>query len=117
MSAARVALVVTCGLAAALTTWFAIARWDDVNKIATMTSALGALAAVGIAVWAAVRTPPAAKSATVSDTGPARADTGGKATTGISGKANVLDARICVERTGRAEASGGGDAVTGIQLD
>src|SRR6266540_1214531 len=111
MTAGRVALVITCVFVAALGVWFAIARWDDANKVATAASALGAVAAVGVAVWAAVRAPQAKNSVVVSETGRARADSGGKAITGFSGKADGVGGVVRVERTGDAGAFGGGDAV------
>jgi hypothetical protein len=95
----------------------AVARWEDANKVASVASALGAVAAVGVAVWAALRTQPPCKSLTVSDTGVATADSGGQAVSGVSGKANRVDGPIRVTRTGDATASGSGDAVTGAQLD
>ena len=105
------ALVVTCVVVAGLGVWFAIARWEDANRVATVASALGALAAVGVAVWAAVRG--SGKTLTVSDTGRATAEHG-KAITGVSGHA---DGPIRVERTGDAKATGGGDAITGAHRD
>jgi hypothetical protein len=117
MNTSRVAFILTCLLVAGLGMWFAVARWDDANKIATMASALGAIAAVGVAIWAAMRSPLSDRSLTVSDTGKATADSGGKAITGVSGKADTVEAAVGVERTGDAKAAGGGDAVTGAQLD
>jgi hypothetical protein len=117
MNTGRIAVIASCLLMAAMGVWFAVARWDNANKVATMASALGAVAAVGVAVWAALRTPPSRTSLTVSDTGRATADSGGKAITGFSGKANRIDGQVRVERTGDAKASGGGDAITGTQLD
>lgn len=78
---------------------------------------LGDVAAVGVAVWAAVRSPVARKSVTVSATGRAAADSGGKAITGVAGKADQTGGAVRVERTGDAKASWGGDAVTSAQLD
>lgn len=113
MNTGRVALLVTCVLVAGLGTWFALSRWDDANRIATIASALGAVAAVGVAVWAAVRSPLRRKSVTVLDTGNA---TGSKANTGLTGKGDSVDT-VRVERTGDAYASGNGDANTGVKLD
>jgi len=113
MNTGRVALVVTCVVVAGLGTWFAVSRWDDANRIATVASALGAIAAVGVAIWAALRTPSPQKSITVKDTGTA---SGRKAVTGVIGKADSVGT-IRVERTGDATASGDGNAVTGVELD
>jgi hypothetical protein len=113
----RLVLIVSCLVVTALGGWFAVARWDDTNKVATVASALGAVAAVGVAVWAALRTPSSRKSVMVSDTGRATATFRGRAITGASGIASRIDGSVQVERTGDAEASGGGDAVSGAQLD
>jgi cytosine/uracil/thiamine/allantoin permease len=106
MSLGRVALVITCLVVAGLGVWFTVAKWDDANKIATVASALGAVAAVGVAIWAAMRTS-SGTSVRVSDTGQA---TGTNANTGFRGK---TDGSVTVKRTGSAKASGG-DANTGI---
>lgn len=108
-------LVVTCALVAALGVWFAIVRWDDANKVATTISALGAVAAVGVAVWASLRGPQADGVVTASDTGRAAAEGGGAAITGISGKVTTASS-LRAANTGDAEASGGGNAVTGVWL-
>ncbi|MFI5589363.1 hypothetical protein ACIA5G_30215 [Amycolatopsis sp. NPDC051758] len=117
MTAGRVTLIVTCVLVAGLAGWLALARWDDANKVATAVSALGAVAAVGVAVWAVIRAPKAGRSMAVSDTGRATATSGGKAVTGFSGKADSTTGSVQVERTGDAQASGDGNAVSGVQLD
>ena len=112
MNAGRVVLTVSLLVVAGLGVWFALAGWDDANKVAVISSAVAAVAAVGVAVWAAVRTPSADRAVTVSDTGNAH---GKRAVTGVSGKADAVDAPVRVERTGDATATG--DAVTGVQLD
>ncbi len=117
MNIGRVVLIVSGVVVAALGIWFAVARWDDANKVAAVVSALGAVAAVGVSVWAALRAPRSRTSLVVSDTGQAIAGSGGQAVTGVSGRADRVDGSIRVERTGVAKASGGGDAVTGVQLD
>jgi pyruvate/2-oxoacid:ferredoxin oxidoreductase beta subunit len=117
MTTGRAVLIMTSLLVTALGVWFAVARWDSANRLATIVSALGAAAAVGVAVWAALRAPQPRRSVVVSDTGPAVADSGGAAITGMSRKTDSDDAAVRVERTGRADASDGGDAVTGIQID
>ena len=112
MNTGRIALVVTCVVVAGLGTWFALSRWDDANRIATVASALGAVAAVGVAVWAAVRAPSSQRSVTVSNTGNATAEGGGKAVTGVVGRGDS----VRVDRTGDAKSSGG-DASTGAELE
>lgn len=110
-------IVISCVLVAGLGVWLAMARWDDANKVAAIASALGAVAAVGVAVWAAVRRPQSQKSLTVSDTGRAIANYGGTAITGVSGRADHSERSVQVKRTGNATASGDGSAVTGVHLD
>lgn len=118
MTTGRIALLVTCMLVAGLGVWLAIARWDDANKVATSVSALGAVAAVGVAVWAVKRAPKTGGSIVVSETGRARATSQGNAVSGVSGEAGRDDVgSIRAERTGDAEASGGGDATSGVRLD
>jgi hypothetical protein len=116
----RVVVVVTCVVVAGLGAWFAVARWDEANRVATVASALAAVGVVGIAIWAAVRTPAAspgpARSVTVSDTGNATADAGGRAVTGLTGTPGAASS-IRVRRTGDARTSGEGDAITGAHLD
>jgi hypothetical protein len=115
MSARRVVLLVTCLVVAGLAGWFAVAKWEQASRVATVVSALAAVAVVGVAVWAAL--PGADKPAVrVSDTGPATAGRGGTATSGLTGKVAGLSGRIEVERTGHADASGGGNATTGADL-
>ncbi|MGX7827879.1 hypothetical protein ACTG9Q_22605 [Actinokineospora sp. 24-640] len=105
----------TCALVAGLGGWFAVARWDQADRVAAIVSALGAVAAVGVAVWAAVRAPQGA-SVRVSRTGDATAH-GGQANTGVSGEARHLAGPVVAEKTGDAAASGDGDANTGIRLN
>lgn len=109
----RIAVVATCVVVAALGGFFAIAQWDDANRVATVSSALGAVAAVGVAVWAATRTPNG-RSIEVTGTGNATAGSRGTANTGLRGQA---DGDITVRDTGDAKTTGGGQANTGIQAD
>jgi hypothetical protein len=118
MRAGRWALVLTCLLVAGLGAWFTLARWEDANRMATVASALGAVAAVGVAVWAALRGPAGAGGSRiarvrVSGTGDAKAGSGGRANTGLHARGDIGSARV--ENTGRAEATGGGDANTGVE--
>lgn len=116
MSARRVALLATCLTVAGLAGWFAVAKWEQASRVATVVSALAAVAAVGVAVWAAL---PRSDERTVqvSDTGSATAGRGGTATSGLTGPVAGLSGRIEVERTGPADASGGGNATTGADLN
>lgn len=117
MNAGRVTLIISCLVVAGLGVWFVVARWDQANKVASAVSALAALAAVGVAIWAALRPAQSRRALTVSDTGRATAHDGGRAITGVSGKASDVDGPVRVERTGDAKVSGNGDAITGAQLD
>jgi hypothetical protein len=107
----RVVLLLTCLAVAGLGGWFAVTRWDDANKIAAFASALGAVAAVGVAIWAALRTT-SSGSIVVRRTGAAESR-GGSANTGMRGRAA---GSVRVEDTGAA-TSDGGDANTGAELD
>jgi hypothetical protein len=116
MSARRVASLATCLVVAGLAGWFAVARWDQASRVATEISALGAVAVVGVAVWAALPRPDDERTVRVSDTGSATAGRGGRATSGLTDPGAGLSGRIEVERTGPADASGGGTATTGADL-
>ncbi|MCC8243653.1 hypothetical protein [Saccharothrix luteola] len=113
----RTVLALTLLVVAGMGLWFAIARWDDASKVAAIASALGAVAAVGVAVWAALpkRLPLTAKI--ISGTSDAEAADGGDANTGLQGKARHLTGSVEVRNTGKATATGGGHANTGIRLD
>lgn len=124
MNAGRVAVVMTCLVVAGLGVWFAVARWDQANRMATVASALAAVAAVGVAVWTVLRESRSASSGAespgsvrVSGTGRAIAGCRGHANTGVRGSASVSTGPVEVSRSGEADASGGGDANTGIRLD
>jgi hypothetical protein len=110
MAVGRVVLVITLLLVAALGAWFAVVRWEDANKVATAASALGAVAAVGVAVWAAMRSPRPEGRVRVRGTGSAVARGGGSANTGVIGGGTAQ-----VRNTGDAEADGG-DANTGVRM-
>lgn len=121
MSGARVTLVLTCVVVAGLAGWFAMAKWDQANKVATMMSALGAVAAVGIAIWIALRSSPSqsgrAGRIRVANTGGATAmGAGSTAITGV--RTNGGDtSSLRVGDTGDAQADSGGNAVSGVHLD
>ncbi|MDA3646836.1 hypothetical protein LZ318_40990 [Saccharopolyspora indica] len=113
MNTGRAVLLLTCLAVAGLGGWFAVARWDDANKVAAFASALGAVAAVGVAIWAALRTSARGPSVRVRRTGRAEARGGGSANSGVRGGA-AGSARA--ENTGDAVADGG-DANSGARLD
>jgi len=105
----------TCLVVAGMAGWFAVARWEQASQVATVVSALAAVAAVGVAAWAALPGPER-RTVRVSDTGPATAGHGGRAVSGLTGPAAGLSGPVEVGRTGSADASGGGDATTGADL-
>ena len=109
----RIAIVVTSVLVAGLGGYFAVAQWDNANRVATVSSALGAVAAVGVAVWAATRTVDTVSIA-VTGTGNATAGKRGVANTGVRG---LVDGAVTVRDTGDAKATRGGEANTGVQPD
>ena len=108
-------LIATTGVVAGLAVLLVALRWDSANKIALVVSTLAAVAAVGVAIWAAM---PASsgKGARLSRTGRATTERGGRANSGFAGPAASLPGDVAVDRTGDADASSGGDANTGIQL-
>jgi Kef-type K+ transport system membrane component KefB len=111
---ARVVLVVTLFVVAGLAGWFALAKWDDANKVATVLSALGAVAAVGVAVWIALRAAPG-PSVRVSQTGRATASSG-EANSGFRSSGGREVNHVRVDGTGDAE-SAGGEANSGVRFD
>jgi hypothetical protein len=113
MGTRRVVLVMTCVIVAALAVVLTVLQWEQANKVATSASALAGVAAVGVAVWAAIRGSSARVQ--VSNTGKATSGPGGKAVTGMSGSVAGAD-EVVVDKTGDADASGGGDASSGVQL-
>ena len=54
MGARRIVLMGTAGVVAVLAVVLVLLRWDTANKIAVVVSALAAVAAVGVAIWAAL---------------------------------------------------------------
>lgn len=120
MSGARVALAVTCVVVAGLGGWFAVASWDESDKVATVASALGAVAAVGVAIWTALRGSPgrAGRVRRIRVAGTGRATAGGSDSSAITGvRSNTGGASaLKVRNTGDAEAADGGNAVSGVHL-
>ncbi|TDQ00688.1 hypothetical protein [Labedaea rhizosphaerae] len=110
MSGRRIALFVTCAVVLALGVTFVFVSTDAGNRLATIVSALGAVAAVGVAVWAALLERP--RGVVVSGTGKATAGPSGTANSGYRGPANES---LEVRDTG--DASGDGGANTGVQID
>lgn len=117
MNVGRIVLMITCLGVAGLAVWFALAAWDQANRVATVTSALGAVAAVGVAIWAALHGNSGRRSLTVADTGNATVGAGGRAITGVQGNSRAVSGPVQISRTGDGRVSGDGDAVTGAQLD
>jgi hypothetical protein len=115
MNARRSVLGGTAGVVAVLAVVLVFLRWDDANKVAVVVSSLAAVAAVGVAIWAAL---PAVsgRGIWVSRTGKATAGRGGRANTGLSGSPGAVSGESRVDRTGDAKAPEGGDANTGIDL-
>jgi hypothetical protein len=108
MSGRRVVAVSTCGVVAVLGVVLVVLRWDDANKVAVVVSALAAVAAVGVGVWAAY--PSAGRSgARVRRTGKV---SGRGSNSGISGTAGSLPDGLRVDRSGDAEDGGN----SGIRL-
>lgn len=105
-------LTVTCLLVAGLAGMFTVAQWEDANRIATVISALSAVAAVGVGIWAAIPGGRSTTSVHVRCTGAARATGDGTANTGLRG--SLRGTSVKVERTGKADASHG-TANTGIE--
>ncbi len=112
MTARRVVIVLTCVVVAVVGALFAIVRWEDANRIATAASALAAVAAVGVAVWAAL--PRKSDAGTqASRTGSATAHgPGSRANTGVTGP--TMPGPAVADRTGAAEATDRGSANTGV---
>lgn len=109
----RAVLIVTCLVVAACTAAFTLLQWDQANRLATSLSALGAVGAIGVAIWAALRQPNT--KIRVSNTGKATSGAEGKALTGLTGPAGI-SADVVIESTGDADASQGGEATSGGHL-
>jgi hypothetical protein len=111
MRARPVVIVLTCVVVAVLGGVFAVVRWEHANRIATIASALAAVAVLGVAVWAAL--PGSGAGARASRTGNATArGRGSRVNTGVAGPA--VPGLTAADGTGDAEATGGGSANTGV---
>ncbi|MGC3003206.1 hypothetical protein ACPF8X_33755 [Streptomyces sp. G35A] len=96
---------------------FAVIRWDDANRLATVLSVLVSVSSLGVAVWAALPGARASGPVQVEQTGDAVAD-GGTVNTGLTGPATDVAklGPVRVERTGRGRTRNGGDSNTGVHL-
>ncbi len=109
----RVVMLVTCAAVAALAAMFAVVTQDQASWAAGIVSALTGVGALGVAVWMVL---PGSGSVRVSNTGSARSRSGGLATSGFTGRAELLPGRVEVSGSGDADAAGGGTATTGVNL-
>jgi hypothetical protein len=112
MMARRLVIILTCVVVAALGAIFAIVRWEHANRIATVASAVAAVAAVGVAVWAALPGNGAAGMRASRTGGATARGPGSRANTGVSGPA--MAGPVVAGHTGAAEATEGGSSNTGI---
>jgi len=108
-------LVVTCLVVGGLCAWFAVNNSGDADEIATLISALAAVAGIGIAVWAAIPGSAAPWTASAIETGKAVAHRRSRAITGIAG-VHANPAGMTAKRTGDARATDSADAISGVQL-
>jgi hypothetical protein len=115
VSAHRIVLTGTAGVVGVLAVVLALLRWDSANKIAVVVSALAAVAAVGVAIWAALPAMSPRQGMRVSRTGGTVAGLGSPANPEVSGTGDSLPGDLRVERTEDPEASDGRDASTGIR--
>ncbi|MFO7252007.1 MAG: hypothetical protein DIU60_014755 [Actinomycetes bacterium] len=100
---------------AVLAAVFFVLGLEQADKAASVVSALAGVAALGVAVWAALPAASGGGGIRVSGTGRAVARGGGRANTGVSGRADAMPDRVRVKRTGDAEAETG-DANSGVDL-
>lgn len=126
MTAKRVALVVTCVVVAGLAVVFGVVQWDRANRIAVVVSALAAVAAVGVAVWAAlpnrslargsagqVANQPEAVNASGLGAVVVRGDNDGEVSTEVSGPASALSSASPAPAADGVQASGAGSVAAG----
>src|SRR5215469_14923917 len=102
MTFRRVVIAGTAGVVAVLAAVLMVLRWDDANKVAVLVSALAAVAAVGVAIWAALPAVRSGGKIRVLRTGRATTGAGGRANTGVSGPAGSLQGDVRMDRTGDA---------------
>ncbi|GHA06033.1 hypothetical protein GCM10010345_08190 [Streptomyces canarius] len=99
----------------ALATGFALVGPRQADHIATLVSALVAVAGLGIAVWAVVSTVPGRRSVQVSDTGGARARGAGSAVSGAVISIRNSAETIEVRNSGAVDAADDGEATSGVR--
>lgn len=114
VNARRVVLIVACLVIAGLAVVFLVTERDESVWIATVVSALVAVAALGVALWAAL--PSTVRGVRVSGTGSATAGRGGRAVSGYVGTAGQPPTLVDVSKTGDADATAGGNAVSGVEM-
>jgi hypothetical protein len=117
MNPRRLVLLVTCLVVAGLLVWFMVVKWSNANKIATVVSTLAAVAAVGVAVWAALPRSVSKGEAVAARTGKAVARGRSTAVSGVAAPAGQPTRQLKADRTGDADASDGGEATSGVRLD
>lgn len=117
MSQRRVVLLVTCLVVAGLLAWLMIANWASASKVAVVISALAAVAAVGVAVWAALPGSLLRAGARASRTGKAVARGNSTAISGVVAPEDKSTGQLEADHTGDADASDGGEATSGVRLD
>ena len=116
MSSRRVVLLVTCLVATGLLVWLTVAKWDSASKVAAVVTAVAAVAAVGVAVWAALPGSGRPGQLLASRTGKTSAGSKGRAVSGIVAPAGKATSRVRADRTGDADAGDGGEATSGVRL-
>ncbi|RAO00784.1 hypothetical protein [Micromonospora noduli] len=114
MKLGRWVLVITLLVVAGLGFWFSVARWDDASKIASVLSALAGIAAVGVAVWAALRGTAVSSKTIIKSSGNATSDSG-DANTGVKGKSVPSGISVKIEKSGDAKSKDG-NSNTGLHL-
>ncbi|MER7152261.1 MULTISPECIES: hypothetical protein [Streptomyces] len=115
MSAGRAVLLVTGATAGILAIVFVLVGPRQADHIATLVSALVAVAGLGVAVAAAVPAIPGRRSVRVTDTGAATAKGSGSAVSGAAVSITNGTETIEVSHSGTADASDDGEATSGIR--
>jgi hypothetical protein len=118
MSPRRIVLLTTVLAALGLSVWLSLASWDSASRVATIVSAVAAVALLGVGVWAALPGASSKDGVRASRTG--RAVARGRdstATSGITATVGKIEGNQEAHRTGVADASDGGEATSGIRLE
>ncbi|MBX9395839.1 hypothetical protein K4749_20085 [Streptomyces sp. TRM72054] len=115
MSTQRVVLLGSSVVACLLATVFLLVGPHQADHIATLVSAVVAVASLGVAVGSLV---PVTRRGGIRavGTGDARASRAGSAVSGAAVSATGATESIEVRRTGMADASDQGDATSGVRL-